>query len=100
MSKTSVSRLALPGCVEVGRPDKRHLEASLKMELWCFACLAKLEELSERPRMQGPKTSTPMINGKTSTVESDRYIAEDERSILDAHAVDCSKTEGGLPVFR
>ncbi len=45
MSDPSVSRLALPGCVEVGEPGKNYLEASLQLGVWCFAGLAKLDEL-------------------------------------------------------
>lgn len=99
MSETSVSRLALPGCVEVGEPGKSYLEASLQLGVWCFAGLAKLEELSVRSRMQGPKTSTPTIHGKTPTVESDGHTVEDKNSTVEAHAVDCSKMKGSLPIF-
>ncbi|KAH0558699.1 hypothetical protein GP486_004648 [Trichoglossum hirsutum] len=48
MSEPSVSRLALPGCVEVGEPGKNYLEASLQLGVWCFAGLAKLDELKVR----------------------------------------------------
>ncbi|KAJ9653150.1 hypothetical protein H2201_009174, partial [Coniosporium apollinis] len=45
MAETSVSRLALPACVEVGEPGKSYLEASLQLGVWCFAGLEKLREL-------------------------------------------------------
>lgn len=48
MSETSVSRLTLPGCVEVGEPGKSYLEAALQLGVWCYAGLKKLEELQSQ----------------------------------------------------
>lgn len=63
MAETSVSRLALPGCVEVGEPGKNYLEASLQLGVWCFAGLQKLDELSiERQRIRGGGDETRAIN--------------------------------------
>jgi hypothetical protein len=101
MSETSVCRLALPGCVEVGKPGKNYLEASLQLGVWCFAGLAKLDELRARSRTAGRKTLTPVTNGQISTVDSEGCTVRDENSIVRVHAtaMDNSRAEQNLPVF-
>jgi hypothetical protein len=101
MSEASVSRLTLPGCVEVGESGKSYLEASLQLGVWCFAGLAKLDGLRVRSRTTGREMMTPTINGQIPTAKGDDYVAEDENLVSGAHAttVDRSRTEENLPVF-
>ncbi|KAJ9624517.1 hypothetical protein H2203_005252 [Taxawa tesnikishii (nom. ined.)] len=73
MSETSVSRLALPGCIEVGEPGKSYLEASLQLGVWCFAGLEKLKEL----RVHSGKTDEQIL---ASGEEKESEIAQDMRS--------------------
>jgi hypothetical protein len=101
MSETSVSRLALPGCVEVGESGKSYLEASLQLGVWCFAGLAKLDELRVRSGTAGRKTPTPAMNGQISAADGEGRTVEDENSVVGVHAaaVDYSRAEQNLPVF-
>lgn len=70
MSDPSVSRLALPGCVEVGEPGKNYLEASLQLGVWCFAGLAKLDELKMQLSVTDQQTSAGMTLGYAEADES------------------------------
>ncbi|KAI9767242.1 MAG: hypothetical protein M1840_005842 [Geoglossum simile] len=101
MSEASVSRLALPGCVEVGDSGKNYLEASLQLGIWCFAGLAKLDELRVQSRTAGQKTPTPAMNVQISIADGEGYTVEDENSVVGVHAtaVNCSRVEQNLPVF-
>jgi len=58
MSETSVSRLTLPGCVEVGEPGKSYLEAALQLGVWSYAGLKKLEELQSQSGSMGNSRDT------------------------------------------
>jgi hypothetical protein len=69
MSETSVSRLALPGCVEVGESGKSYLEASLQLGVWCFAGLAKLNELRRQSRVADGETPIRVINRQAPATE-------------------------------
>jgi hypothetical protein len=101
MSETSVSRLALPGCVEVGEPGKSYLEASLQLGVWCFAGLAKLDELKARSGTARPKEPIPATSGQISSAEGEGGAVEDENVMVGVHAAaaDSSKAEQNLLVF-
>ncbi|RYN88171.1 hypothetical protein AA0119_g12103 [Alternaria tenuissima] len=101
MSETSVSRLALPGCVEVGESGKSYLEASLQRGVWCFAGLAKLDELKVRSRTANRETPTPARSGQIPASGGDGYTIEADNSVPGAHAaaVDGSRAEEILPIF-
>lgn len=101
MSETSVSRLALPGCIEVGEPGKSYFEASLQLGVWCFAGLAKLDELKLRWTIENARTihvqapapmnseAGPVVEQVLCTVDGDMP----EREVSHAN-VECN-----LPVF-
>jgi hypothetical protein len=101
MSAASASRLAMPGCVEVGDSGKNYLEASLQLGIWCFAGLAKLDELRVRSRTAGQKTPTPAMSVQISVADGKGYTVEDENSVVGVYATDvnCSRVEQNLPVF-
>lgn len=98
MSETSVSRLALPGCVEVGESGKSYLEASLQLGVWCFAGLAKLDELRKQSRVVDPETLTPAIDERVSATGSDSSTMEAGNSTSKVQTAVCSRV-GSLPVF-
>jgi hypothetical protein len=74
MYEASVSRLALPGCVKVGDSGKNYLEASLQLGIWCFAGLAKLDELRVQSRTTGRKLLTPAMIGQISAADSEQNL--------------------------
>ena len=74
MSETNVSRLALPGCIVVGDPGKNYLEASLQLGVWCFAGLAKSDELRLQLSTAGRKAPTPAMNGQISATDSKQNL--------------------------
>jgi len=80
MAETSVSRLALPGCVEVGKPGKSYLEASLQLGVWCFAGLQKLEELRLQSESRSVSESLPLFGWTAIGMDWKLHIA-----YLDAH---------------
>ncbi|KAI9865469.1 MAG: hypothetical protein M1813_002359 [Trichoglossum hirsutum] len=101
MSETSVSRLALPGCVEVGESGKNYLEASLQLGVWCFAGLAKLDELRVWSRIAGRKMPTPAVDRQTSAADDEGRTLGDGGPVVGVHAtaMDHSRAEQNLPVF-
>ncbi|KAI9771587.1 MAG: hypothetical protein M1840_001802 [Geoglossum simile] len=101
MSDPSVSRLVLPGCVEVGEPGKNYLEASLQLGVWCFAGLAKLDELRVRSRTAGRKTPTAAMSRQISAADGEGCTVEDQNSVVGVYttAMDYSRAEQNLPVF-
>ena len=92
MSETSVSRLALPGCIEVGEPGKSYLEASLQLGVWCFAGLAKHDELKMRSGMKTPRTNQE----EGTSAEEVHSTAE---SNMPAGERDPANAECHLPIF-
>ena len=98
MSEPSVSRLALPGCVEVGEPGKNYFEASLQLGVWCFAGLAKLEELRVQSRTAGRKTPASTAGRQISITDSEGRATEDEVGVHTT-SMDYPRAEQNIPVF-
>jgi hypothetical protein len=95
VSEAGVSRLTLPGCVEVGDPGKNYLEASLQLGIWCFAGLAKLDELRVQSR-------TGMI-GEISAADSGRDLPVFGWTAIGIdwklHIAYRDKTDGGVMIL-
>ncbi|KAL5347667.1 hypothetical protein ACLOAV_007076 [Pseudogymnoascus australis] len=61
MQDASVSRMALPICVEVGEPGKSYNEASIQLGVWCCAGLLKLHELRLQQGDIDTEETVPLI---------------------------------------
>ncbi|ELR10086.1 hypothetical protein GMDG_04486 [Pseudogymnoascus destructans 20631-21] len=61
MQDASVSRMALPICVEVGEPGKSYNEASIQLGVWCCAGLLKLHELRLQQGDIDAEETVPLI---------------------------------------
>ncbi|KFZ19777.1 hypothetical protein V501_00510 [Pseudogymnoascus sp. VKM F-4519 (FW-2642)] len=61
MADASVSRMALPICVEVGEPGKSYNEASIQLGVWCCAGLLKLHELRLQQADIDAEETVPLI---------------------------------------
>jgi hypothetical protein len=96
MSEPSVSKLTLPGCVEVGESGKNYLEASLQLGVWCFAGLAKLEELRVQSRTVGRGLPTSAMNRQIPITDSEGRAIEDEMAIRERSKI--SQSLGGRPL--
>jgi len=66
----------------VGESGKSYVEASLQLGVWCFAGLAKLDELRVQSRMADREAPTQVINEQIPAMKGGGCTVETENPAL------------------
>src|SRR5947207_2585618 len=75
MSDASISRMAVPICIEVSEPGKPYMKASLQLGVWCCAGLLKLQGVTDPVRQKG------QYDSNLAWMDRNRYGPEDAYSV-------------------